>query len=146
MKKFCENIHPTYRNRKINGIQNNAIDYILFRMSDGSEHLGRIEFERIEKRRVKVYIVRSRCFGVHEKYGFNYGYVQPDQVIRKVKIFKIGHMVQYRYHNKVYEGNIIRINKHHRSNLIESYLISGQFKYGNKILISAEDVIEKKNL
>lgn len=136
-------MHPTYRNRKIRGIQNNGVDVILFRTADGQEYLGRIELELIEQRRIKAYVVKSRCFGVHDEFGFNYGYVKPNEVIRKVLNFRVGDIVKYKYHDSIFQGRIIKTNKQWESGIIKSYVISGQFKYGNKALISAEDVIGK---
>lgn len=68
--------------RKIRGIQNNGVDVILFRTADGQEHLGRIEFEHVQRRKVVVYIVKSRYFGVHDEFGACYGLVRPNEVIR----------------------------------------------------------------
>ena len=109
-------MHPTYRTRKIRGIQ---------------------------QRRIKAYVVKSRCFGVHDEFGFNYGYVKPNEVIRKVLNFRVGDIVKFKYHDSIFQGRIIKTNKQWESGIIKSYVISGQFKYGNKALISAEDVIGK---
>lgn len=136
-------MHPTYRNRKIRGIQNNGVDVILFRTADGQEHLGRIEFERVQRRKVEVYIVKSRSFGVHDEFGACYGFVRPNDVIRKILSFRVGDTVRYKYKDAIYQGKIIKTNEQRESGIVTSYLIGGQFKYGNKVLIFAEDVIEK---
>lgn len=62
---------------------------------------------------------------------------------RNVPNFRVGDTVRYKYRNAIYQGKIIKTNEQRESGIVTSNLIGGQFKYGNKVLISAEDVIDK---